>query len=760
MTVLATALVPTALLAQNLTLATRGQPAAYTIVRPVAASASQIHAAEELQAFTEQMTGVRLPIVTDEEALPTKAILLGETRYTAQILGGPADTTALGEDGFRIKSCPPHLVILGGPLRGTLYGVYEVLERFGGCHWYTTWHSVIPNLDAWTIPPVDQTQKPAFAMRESFWFDMFDGDLAARNKCNGNAMRLGDKHGGKVRFGGGLFVHTANVLCPPEEFFVTHPEYFSEINGKRVKDQTQLCLTNPDVLKIVTSRVLERIRKDPGAKLFSVSQNDWLNFCTCTACKAIDDREQSHAGTMITFVNQVAEAVEKEFPDVWIETLAYQYTRKPPRTVHPRHNVVPRLCSIECDFSRPLDQSTFAQNRTFVDEIRGWSAMTDKLYVWDYVTNFNNYIGPFPNVLALQGNARFFRDNHVVGVFEEGAYQGRHADFAELKAWLLAKWLWNPDLPAEPLLDQFFADYYGAAAPFVRRYFNELHAFYNDPVAKPLCIYDDIANPVIPDDFYARAARLWQQAEAAVKDSPAHAYNVRMGAIPVMYARLGRSPAFDVWVTGDARRYDAALEQRKLASDLLARFKEAGNIRISESLQRHEDTLARWAALAKPVPHTAIGQTRAIVEDTLLSLGNRGTWGDTVADPLAEDGSAMKLYNTHYEWCTTLPFSRVAFDAGRTYRIRMRVRVEKEPGKQGEAFWAGVYDPKNKKGYGEIDRKTADITDGYQWYDVAEWVPQRDHYFWIGPGRFDKQGGATSAIQAIYIDKLELLRVD
>jgi hypothetical protein len=196
------------------------------------------------------------------------------------------------------------------------------------------------------------------------------------------------------------------------------------------------------------------------------------------------------------------------------------------------------------------------------------------------------------------------------------------ADFAELKAWLLAKWLWNPDLPAEPLLNEFFTGYYGAAAPLVRRYFDELHTFHNDPATKPLFIYEDITTPVIPDDFYTRAAGLWQQAEAAVKDSPAHAYNVRMGAIPVLYARLCRMPAYEVWVTADPLRYQQASEQRALATDLLARCKEAGTVRISEDKQRHGDTLARWATLAKAQPQSAVGQTRAIVEDKLLSLGS------------------------------------------------------------------------------------------------------------------------------------------
>ena len=762
--VFALALIPFVLSAQHLTLATRGQPALFTIVKPAPASASQQYAAEELQKFTEQMIGVKLPIVTDEAPLPAQAILLGNTRYTAQLLGAPVDMAALGEDGFRLKTCASHLLVIGGPTRGTLYGVYELLERFGGCRWYTTWHSVIPTRETLTLPVLDETQKPAFAMREPFWFDMFDGDLAARNKANGNSMRLTEKHGNKIRFGGDLFVHTFEILCSSAEFFDQHPEYFSEINGKRRKEHTQLCLTNPDVLKIVTERLLARIRKDPTAKLFSVSQNDWHGFCTCPACKAIDDHEESHAGTLITFVNQVAEVVEREFPNVWIETLAYQYTRKPPKTVRPRRNVVPRLCSIECDFAKPLDQSAFKQNLSFVEDMRGWSAMTDKLYVWDYTTNFRDYTGPFPNVLALQGNVRFFRDNHVVGLFEQGAYQGRHADFAELKAWLLAKWLWNPDLPLEPLLKDFFEGYYGKAAPIVRKYFDEAHTFYEGKSDRPLVIFEDVSRSALSDDFLLRATSLWQQAEEAVKDSPAQAYNVRMGAIPVLYTRLARLPRYEekkVWVAKNPQRYDVPAEYRELATTLLARFSEAKNIRISESGPHHDALFAYWTFLTKPAPQApATNQVRAVIEDTLLSLGRRGTWGDTVADPLAEDGSAMKLYNTHFEWCTTLPFSQVAFDSGATYRIRMRVRVEKEPGREGQAFWSGVYDSKNNKSCGGLERNVSDVQDGYVWYDVTRWVPERDHYFWIGPGRFDLKNNAPSAIRALYIDKLELSRVE
>ena len=268
----------------------------FVIVHPTDASPSVVYAAQELQRFTKEMTGAQLPITTDDQPLPAKAILIGVTRHTQTVLGAAPDLGKLGDDGFRIVTRGPHLLIVGSPVRGTLYGVYELLEKYGGCRWYAKHHSLIPQRDSWTIPALDETQTPAFAMREPFWWGMFDGDFAARCKVNGNRPALQEKHGGKIRFGGGLFVHTFYPLMPPSEFFAEHPEYYSELNGKRTTEHAQLCLTNPDVVRIVTERVLARIRQDPQAKLFSVSQNDWRGWCQCKRCREIDEREGSPLG--------------------------------------------------------------------------------------------------------------------------------------------------------------------------------------------------------------------------------------------------------------------------------------------------------------------------------------------------------------------------------------------------------------------------------------------------------------------------------
>ncbi|HJN19059.1 MAG TPA: DUF4838 domain-containing protein, partial [Armatimonadota bacterium] len=441
----------------------------------------------------------------------------------------------------------------------------------------------------------------------------------------GDHMRLEEKHGGKTRFGKGMFVHTFYRLVPPKEFFGEHPEYFSLIDGERRIGYSQLCLTNPDVLRIVTERVLERIRKDPEAKLFSVSQNDWDGHCQCEPCMEIETREESPAGTLIWFVNQVAEAVEQEFPDVWIETLAYQYTRKPPKTIRPRHNVVPRLCTIECDFSLPLDVSPYPQNVRLVDDMRGWSAIADRLYVWDYTTNFHNYIGPHPNINTLAANVKFFRDNNVVGLFEQGAAEGPHAEFTELRGWMLAKLLWNPDQSVEALYDDFFAGYYGAAAAPIRAYFDELQTLASDPEIT-VRIFDRLRNKWLTMEFIERAEKLFAEAEALAAGDDELLYRVRMSGIPVLWARVQVMPsAKRRYVLRDDRMVLAKIDPLRLAAgtELLSRIREGG-VRIREYDGYHTQELIDLTGEAEGFPLTT-------VTDGGLTAGTAPGLGGSVA---------------------------------------------------------------------------------------------------------------------------------
>lgn len=525
-----------------LDIAVRGKAAEYTIVIAKPSTKPMENAANEFQKHVEEITGVRLPIVQDDKPLPRAAVLIGDTKYSKALLGDKYDLDALKDDAFRLKAVGPHVVVLGGK-RGGQYGVYELLERFGGCGWYASWHSVIPKREKFSIPSdLDEVQHPAFLSREPFWYDMFNTYQALRNKCNGFSMRLGDEVGGRIRYGGGLFNHSFDKLVPVAEFYDSHPEYFSEIRGRRAdRKLTQLCLANPDVLRILTERVLERIRKDPTGYMYTISHNDNGVHCECEKCMALLKKYGNRAGMLVWFVNQVAEQVEKVFPDVRIMTVAYEGTREPPPEIKPRRNVIVRLAAIECDHAHPIQESKSEKSRQFLKDIKKWASISRQLFIWDYVTNFSHYVSPYPNFPALQKNLQFFRDCGAMGVLSQGDYNGHHGDFAELKGWITAKLMWNPDQDVEQLLDRFFTGYYGAAAPFVREYFNELNKLVEDENTF-LGVYHEITGAPLTDEFLARGAKLWEQAEDAVKDNPAYLYNVRSGAMSVYYAQLFRLP--------------------------------------------------------------------------------------------------------------------------------------------------------------------------------------------------------------------------
>ena len=312
-------------------------------------------------------------------------------------------------------------------------------------------------------------------------------------------------------------MHTFYPLIPPEKYFAAHPEWFSEIKGKRTTEHAQLCLTNEEMRKELVKNLKERLRNNPAATIASVSQNDWHGNCQCPKCAAIEKEEGSPAGLMLRFVNAVAADIEQEFPNVAISTLAYQYTRKPPAVTKPRHNVIVQLCSIECSFCKPLADE---RNKAFRDDIVGWSKICERLYIWDYTTNFRHYVLPHPNLRVLGPNVKFFADHNVKGIFEQGAYQSYGAEMAELRAWVLAKLLWDPTRDGQKLIDEFIEGYYGPAAPHIKAYLKITH----DAVEQSgdwLGCFESHTAKFLSFDTLARGWQHLKAAEAAVQSDPA-----------------------------------------------------------------------------------------------------------------------------------------------------------------------------------------------------------------------------------------------
>jgi hypothetical protein len=329
------------------------------------------------------------------------------------------------------------------------------------------------------------------------YFDSQDAAFLAHNKVNSIWNSQVNDYGNLVGYWG---CHTFDALVASNKYFATHPEYFSLRDGER-KPHTQLCLTNPDVLKLCTEGMLQTIKNNPNYWVYSLSQNDNQNYCQCEKCTEIANRYGGQSGLLLWFVNQVADVVKEHHPDKHISTFAYQYTRGVPTGITPRDNVVIRLCSIECCFGHPLDGCE--HNKPFMEDIRKWKDVAGKLFIWDYVTNFRQYLAPFPNFNVLAPNIKTFIDHNVIGIYEEGQYQSTGGSFADLRTWVLNKLLWNPEQDTMALVDDFITGYYGAAAPYVRKYFDLCHKQLKDDTV--LDIYYVENHPIFSEEFLKRA---------------------------------------------------------------------------------------------------------------------------------------------------------------------------------------------------------------------------------------------------------------
>ena len=499
------------------------------VVVSATASEPEKHAAEELSTYLSQIVGDSVPVVGSSPGGSTVSIWVGQSG-DVEHLCPDIDWRRLGSETLVLRSVHDGFVVAGGRPRGTLYAAYRLLDRLG-VRWWTPWATDVPRNPNLSLPRISMVDSPKLEYRSSFWNVAFDPDWAVRNGLNYGMPSLEGARGGSVDYAG--FVHTYYPLVDPKVNFPIHPEWFSLINGKRTDVNAQLCTTNPELRAYMLQRVKELLRANPGATIVSVSQNDCFNQCQCDRCQALAKEQGSQAAPVIDLANYIADGIAKEFPNVAVDTLAYQWSRHAPKTLKPRPNVIVRLCSIECDFGQPLNAK---KNESFSADVVDWSRLTNRLYVWDYVTNFRRYIQPMPDEAVLGPNLKFLYDHGVRGVFEEGSTANGAAG-EEFKAWVLAKLLWNPRADDKALIAEFLNGYYGAAGPLVGDY---LALMEEAGAATKVDIFHDEKAPFLTYPVLSKAETLLQAAEAQVAGNPTLLWRVKQAHLPIRFVFLKR----------------------------------------------------------------------------------------------------------------------------------------------------------------------------------------------------------------------------
>lgn len=409
-------------------------------------------AAELICTWVENATGVHLPLCT-----------LGESGgYAFRLMVGnigdslpESVVTARGtltNEGYALVADGGQLYLTGATPRGTLNGAVTFLQDYVGARFFTNDCEAVIPADVREVPSdVNTVYSPPFDFRCEYYNITDYGNDSTYNKLH----RL----------------HPIDYAI----FQRVHTLYYlAEMTGEANKHQP--CMTDETVYQTVLKNVRSWMADNPKVSVISVSQNDSENEsqlgCQCANCKALNKKYGTEGGALFEFVNRIARDIKDEYPNVMVETLAYQYSIKPPKDFVFEDNVLVQLCLIDTCFAHKLDDPTCSINKHYCDTLNEWSKVCEHISIWDYHTNFNYYPSFFPNEEILYDHITYYAPHHVVSVFNEGNDNSLAGNFEELRAYICSQLLWNPYMSREAynvMIDEFLTYYYGDGWQYLRR---------------------------------------------------------------------------------------------------------------------------------------------------------------------------------------------------------------------------------------------------------------------------------------------------
>ncbi len=460
-----------AILAAKADVVTLKQLATWRVVVPQDATASEQYAADEFVALFELASGVALE---RGEAVPESGgyIFIGQAQDVS--------TDSLGEEGLAVIIEPTHITLTGGRPRGVLYAVYEFFERCLGVRFLTADHTFVPaDIASKSISCERFTFVPDFQFRWSY-FQETRQDHAFATRLRTNTIQTDEKLGGQCGYG--LINHSFHNLLPVSKYGDEHPDYFMFWKGERAVEYNDTwgmgpnpCYASEGAFDVIVESARAYIEKDPNRKNISLSCVDSHAHCQCEQCLQMNAAHGGTSGSHFAFINKVARHFKSEYPDLFVGSLAYYHTRHAPKDMVMEDNVQIQLASIECCTHHALDDPHCPKNRLFYQDLKAWSKISNNIMIWNYNVNFHRYDLPFANLKSIGPNVRLFRDNHVTGVFMQGAGNSRNSDMSDLKNWVISQCLWRPGSSSWDLALEFCRMHYAESAGPIIDWLSLLH---------------------------------------------------------------------------------------------------------------------------------------------------------------------------------------------------------------------------------------------------------------------------------------------
>lgn len=432
--------------------------------------------AEEFVTYFEEITGARLPVVTDAEPAQKQEIVIGRT---TRAIDAEADYGTLGEEGFLNLTRTHDVLLTGNTDRAVAYAVYAFLEQSLGVRYLAADYEYLPETPTLDIAQdTSRKESPGFIFRTLEGAGATDPVWAVKMRLNSRQSLGSENYRRELFVGGGWgyadwFVHTITKLAELPE---------KDENGNY--NTAQPCLTDETVYQTVLKNVRRWLDTYPDADIVSISQNDGgdeSSMCTCENCKAVYNAHGNvQSALWVNFVSRIADELADEYPDVYFDTLAYSFTMLAPTGLEIPDNVIIRLapigiCYEHATLSCANDRSSLRAQRTTAKlkfALEGWRELTDNLFIWDYSALFANYWAPLANFDTMRQNIANYYENGVIGFYMQGAAS---SPLSELSAYLTAKLLWDPDMSDNQYnrcVEEFVRLYYGVESTALTDYFD------------------------------------------------------------------------------------------------------------------------------------------------------------------------------------------------------------------------------------------------------------------------------------------------
>lgn len=461
----------------------------YVIVIPQNATTMIEFAASELKNNFLKSTGITLNVVVENSEMTTEGYYfsLGNTILQEQS-GIKAPTTGvrnpffifttdeppLGDEGaFAIERKDNTLVMVGIDDYGTVFAVYEFLEKQLGYEYYAADEVVIDSVANAKLLDFKWSYTP-YAMRNHVTDLMSSYEAGLRYRMIKRENEL-------------YYPHSWLAVIPYSKYGAEHPDWFGASGGA-------LCISNEDMAKEFAKNAVELFDLYGYATLCVGQEDSWVK-CQCPKCQA-NDAKYLPSGTNVRFVNRVAEEMDRIYAEQGradfryrLTMLAYYQYETPPvkkvgndwvildESVKFHDNVGVNLCLFGAgDAAAPLTGPGSESNAAALDQLEGWLACDpDALQLYIYRGYFPVYNLAFPFDWA---NLK----NWIIEAKEHGCISTTwsiwsQSQYEAMRAYVQGQICYDPTQNVEQLMAEFIDVYYKDAAPQLQQFFDEITSY-------------------------------------------------------------------------------------------------------------------------------------------------------------------------------------------------------------------------------------------------------------------------------------------